>query len=660
MVAKTMGKGAAGALWNFLRNILRSSILALCGHVLTLVSPWAIAAECSVMPYANQCQQSNYFPKPSGWGSYSTSTCQPTSPSQLQGSYSPEYFSTSSVWPSTEPSAPNYSYGIGRSKEEACAIYAANRGSSAWYLCGTGNNKCCVPGNVENFYSNAYARCPAGYKPNMAYYGAGHPSNTGTCTRNAIYPTYFTTCRLPYYGPPQPNSYPNVCTKYTQPQYIALIRKPSDGICTQRRLLDGTYQQDSLDPDCAAVTQCTYADKNLGAPERCTDDGLYQGNPTHAGTGNKYQAEVDYQSSGSFPLKLVRHYNSQANRPGRAGYNWNLFPSLTIISGTAVQATRADMKGLQFSFLNSQWQPDADVDEQLARLTDGSGNTVGWELTLADGVVETYTASGTITGYRHPSGQVITVSGADSTHAVLADANGRSLTLDFDAQNNLASLIDPAGGVTTYAYDAAGNLASVTYPGGQSKTYHYENPGFPHALTGITDENGDRYATWTYDAQGRAVSSEHAGGAERVDLTFNPDGSTTVTDALGAARTYGMTAVLGVVKSTGQSQPGGAGCGPASSTLAYDANGNVASRTDFNGNTTTYTYDLTRNLETSRTEAAGTAQARTIVTEWHASFRLPTKVTEPGLETTFTYDAKGNVTAKTLRDTVTNATRTWA
>ena len=48
--------------------------------------------------------------------------------------------------------------------------------------------------------------------------------------------------------------------------------------------------------------------------------------------------------------------------------------------------------------------------------------------------------------------------------------------------------------------------------------------------------------------------------------------------------------------------------------MTYDANGNIASKTDFNGNRTTYSYDLTRNLETSRTEASGTALARTINT----------------------------------------------
>nr|WP_020564388.1 RHS repeat protein [Methylosarcina fibrata] len=119
-----------------------------------------------------------------------------------------------------------------------------------------------------------------------------------------------------------------------------------------------------------------------------------------------------------------------------------------------------------------------------------------------------------------------------------------------------------------------------------------------------------------------------------------------------------------MVKSTGSDQPAGSGCNASASALTYDANGNVARRTDFNGHQTTYTYDLGRNLETGRTEGlttsgAATPETRTITTEWHPTFRLPTKITEPGRETAWTYDSLGNVTQKTLKDTATGRMRTW-
>src|SRR4029077_19433429 len=84
-------------------------------------------------------------------------------------------------------------------------------------------------------------------------------------------------------------------------------------------------------------------------------------------------------------------------------------------------------------------------------------------------------------------------------------------------------------------------------------------------------------------------------------------------------------------------------------------------RTDFNSHQTTYAYDLTRNLETSRTEAFGTASARTVTTTWDSSWRQPDLVTEPNRTTSFSYDALGNVLTETVTDTTVtpHVSRTW-
>jgi YD repeat-containing protein len=72
--------------------------------------------------------------------------------------------------------------------------------------------------------------------------------------------------------------------------------------------------------------------------------------------------------------------------------------------------------------------------------------------------------------------------------------------------------------------------------------------------------------------------------------------------------------------------------------LTCYSNGQLTSKTDNKGNRTTYIYN-SRGLETSRTEAAGTPQARTITTDWHPTLFLPVTVTEPTRITTYTYDA---------------------
>ncbi|MGH8507970.1 MAG: RHS repeat-associated core domain-containing protein, partial [Gammaproteobacteria bacterium] len=119
-----------------------------------------------------------------------------------------------------------------------------------------------------------------------------------------------------------------------------------------------------------------------------------------------------------------------------------------------------------------------------------------------------------------------------------------------------------------------------------------------------------------------------------MTLAYNTSSTTTVTDALGTARTYQFQKILGAYKTTAISGPPCDDCGGAAA-MTYDGNGNLASKTDFNGNRTNCTYDLTRNLETQRVEAltstgGTTAQTRTITTQWHPTYRLPTQITEPG------------------------------
>ena len=76
----------------------------------------------------------------------------------------------------------------------------------------------------------------------------------------------------------------------------------------------------------------------------------------------------------------------------------------------------------------------------------------------------------------------------------------------------------------TYGYTASGaanRLTSVAYSTSpvNQPDLSVRKSALPFALTGIIDENGGRYATWTYDPGGRALSSQHGAGA---DLPVSP------------------------------------------------------------------------------------------------------------------------------------------
>jgi YD repeat-containing protein len=425
--------------------------------------------------------------------------------------------------------------------------------------------------------------------------------------------------------------------------------------------------------------------KTLGAPP-CNGT-----NPINGGTGNKYQVESDYRA-GPFQLVWERYYNgdSQVNiNSASLGSNWRGTYDRSISAQTTTATVyRPDGKSVNFQLSNGSWISDVDVLDRLQQ------NSTGWTYTTADDAVETYDSTGKLLSITNRAGLTQTLTYSDGTTGVnggyILNANGttsiaplrsglliritntfgRTLTLGYD-NSRIVKMTDPAGGIYLYAYDTNSNLTSVTYPDGKTKTNLYGEPAYtsgatlPHALTGIIDENNVRYATYRYDSTGLAYDEDHGGTVDHYNLAYTADSSgnpisTTVTDPLGTSRTYNFTTVLGVVKSTGTNQPGGSGCGAAASNVTFDANGNISSRTDFNGNKTTYLYDLTRNLETSRTEAAGTSVARTITTTWHPTFRLPTQIAEPGRVTNLAYDTTtGNLLNKSITDTVSNTTRTW-
>ncbi len=199
-----------------------------------------------------------------------------------------------------------------------------------------------------------------------------------------------------------------------------------------------------------------------------------------------------------------------------------------------------------------------------------------------------------------------------------------------------------------YNYSPQGRLTSVDKTVGSvslHQSYLYEDSRNDKLLTGIIDENGIRFATWQYDDQGRAITSEHANGAEKVSLVYNADGSTSVKNEYGRQTTYRLQAINGirkVVAIEGEPTPN---CPSSNSSFTYNTRGLLKTNTDAKGNLTTYDYN-DRGLETSRTEASGTPQARTTTTEWHPTLFLKTKVTEPDRITTYQYDAQGRQTGQ--------------
>lgn len=296
----------------------------------------------------------------------------------------------------------------------------------------------------------------------------------------------------------------------------------------------------------------------------------------------------------------------------------------------------------------------------------------GYRLTDLDDTVEEYDSVGVLQNITARGITQILAYDSKKRLESVTDPFGNRLSVLYDtfarikSVNHVKGAVLPGSVEIQYAYDTQGRLTTVTYPDTKFRTFLYENSQFPKALTGVLDEAQTRVSTWSYDANGRAISAERAGGADAVTLSYPSANSVTVTDALGAVRTFNYELIgdqLLPVSITGAACPT---CRNGAA-MTYDIAGFVSSRTDFNGNVTCHAHDPIRGLELARIEgfgpgstcptnlltytpAPGTSQ-RKITTQWHATLMRPEVITEANRTTSFTYDSQGDVLTKTISDT---------
>jgi len=397
----------------------------------------------------------------------------------------------------------------------------------------------------------------------------------------------------------------------------------------------------------AEMSNTPFLDQDLGMP----DTTMCVGNPIHLGTGNKFQAEVDYQSGGPEPLTFARYYNSKLLNQPMGGWRHSYSRSIEINPGkfgsNQVVLHRPDGKQLAFYETTAGWMPTWTSDDRLYRTENG------WRYSRADGVVETFNSAGQLQAIQHISGNVQQVSHSGGLLASVTDSYGRSLTFQH-AGSRITGLVDPSGQPIRYGYDGAGRLSTVTYQDATSRDYVYDSPYGANLLTGVIDQRGVRFATWAYDADGRAVLSQHAGGVDRVTVAYGAQGSAAVTNALGHEQRYTFS------RRNGKLKPGtveGAPCTGfvgGTETFFYDSNGNLSSVTDRAGQARGFTHN-NRGLETKRTTRDGVV----VNTQWDLILAFPVKITEPTRITEYGYDTRRRVQTVKVSERSSGKARIW-
>ena len=266
----------------------------------------------------------------------------------------------------------------------------------------------------------------------------------------------------------------------------------------------------------------------------------------------------------------------------------------------------------------------------------GSGKYVA-----ADATTTTYNADGQETKITAPGSAVTsTTYSPDGTVASSTDAGGNKTTYTWTATaftggytGETKKTVGPAG-TTTDLYDPSGDVISSTPPQPSSTV-----SGKPSGV--VTD---------TYDKDGRIIASVNGQG---VKTTYTRDAGG---DALSAASrgvtraaTYNLvgwatgTSTTTIAYGTSQDSTSGTSTPDTTKTsTTYDAAGDVLSRTDAAGGTTTYTYVAGDHVGTVTTKAGKTTYVYNALGD-------VTSVTSPaGTVTKYTYDALGRETAQSI------------
>tara|TARA_R110000868_G_scaffold43628_1_gene146307 strand:- start:799 stop:5604 length:4806 start_codon:yes stop_codon:yes gene_type:complete len=452
-------------------------------------------------------------------------------------------------------------------------------------------------------------------------------------------------------------------------------------------------------PDHVLDTNLGQCISNKDDRDQCESKSL---NPIDTFLGEKQQSFVDFQQTDELPLVFARTYKSM-----RAPKSLNHMNSALRNNDWSLQIQSVNYKG-SIAYTSSSFNAEKQGNVQWRH------NYQYQLITASTGFVSVVLPNGSkrrfqiISGIHYvPNVQMgDRLEKVDNSYIYVSSENtkyyfnslnqlssikvvdGKQLSLVYDASGKLESVTNSHGESLQYGYNSSNllstiqlpnldeikleydniyNLISVTYPDDTpldplddpTEHYHYENSVFPHALTGITDANGTRYATWTYNSDGQAIASEHANGVEAGNVSYDLINRTT-----SIQNASGKTSTVNYLKNGRVQSVSGESCSTSGQdglvTFSYDSKGRVSNKVVENGSAIATTY-ATNGLPATVTIANGTAVAQKTSITYGATNPLPTKIVHPnGLIESFTYNTAEQVELHTLSDGVSLRTTTYS
>jgi len=204
-------------------------------------------------------------------------------------------------------------------------------------------------------------------------------------------------------------------------------------------------------------------------------------------------------------------------------------PQLDSEETINIRFTRNDGRLVRYLYnpVTLDLENQSDTGEKAELISD-SINITGYRFYTSNDEIELYDASGRLQSITADDGHVqslIYTINQDTGNLLLyqiINATGENINFSYETVgtenpfNRISSITDHDSRSWGFRFDVNKNLEYIDFPDTTTKQYHYEDGDNTDFLTGITDENGNRYASWTYNGNGKADSSAH-GPLKNVD-----------------------------------------------------------------------------------------------------------------------------------------------
>lgn len=372
-------------------------------------------------------------------------------------------------------------------------------------------------------------------------------------------------------------------------------------------------------------------------------------------------ASYTYYDNLGRPIQNQQPPNTGSSAPTVIDYGWNLQDSLTSVTDPRSLATTYSPNGL--GRVAGQSSPDSgtatftyDAKGNMLTRTDARGKTTTYAYDALDRVTSISYASGAPTTFEYdggPSGQPH----QKGELTKMTDESGQTV-YSHDSMGRLIQKSVTIGSSTFtvgYSWGDAGSaldkLTAITYPSGTRVNYSYDQYGSVSGISvnpvnangsGVSSSSVSLLSSITYNVDHSPTGWLWSDGKQR-SIGYDANGfvgSYTLGDPTGTGNAAGVTRTVvrdAAGRITGYTHAG-AGASGLDQTFAYD-NLNRLTATTQGASSTSYSYDATGN-RTLKT-VAGTGYTNTVSP---SSNRL-TQVSSPAGTVSIGYDAMGNVTA---------------